>query len=58
MYPNTWTSISDRASRAEVSPWEESEDIALEAHCRLGEDFLVTVNLRPSVDAADYEFEL
>ncbi|XP_031789478.1 titin homolog isoform X2 [Nasonia vitripennis] len=50
--------LTDRASRAEVSPWEESEDIALEAYYRLGEDFLVTVNLHPSVDASDYEFEL
>ncbi|OXU28408.1 hypothetical protein TSAR_000837, partial [Trichomalopsis sarcophagae] len=52
-----WKRTKDRASRADVAPWEESEDIVLE-HYRLGEDFLVTVNLRPSVDASDYEFEL
>lgn len=50
--------FSDRASRAEESPWEESEDVVLEARCREGEDILMSVDLNSTVNPADYLFEM
>ncbi|XP_023246836.1 titin homolog isoform X2 [Copidosoma floridanum] len=50
--------LTDRASKAEESPWEGTEDTALEAFCRTGEDLLLTIDLRHTVNQDHYEFEM
>jgi hypothetical protein len=50
--------FSDRTSKAEESPWEETEDITLKAFCRTDEDLLLNFNLNSSIDVEDYKFEV